>query len=169
MRILAVIPAVLVLFLSIGASNVRAQDEAVPQNEIPKAVMDALLARFPKAMIDKCTRAKEGADLVYDIEFKQDGRKCEADITSNGMYINYEKAIDEKVLPKAVSQAVRNRYPKSSLKEIMEETEVKGKGEKLSAYEVVLRTAEKQEVEVRVSPGGEILEDTGKAKPGEKK
>ena len=169
MRILAVIPAVLVLFLSIGASNVRAQDEAVPQNEIPKGVMDALLARFPKAMIDKCTKAKEGADLVYDIEFRQEGCKCEADITSNGMYINYEKAIDEKGLPRAVSQAVRNRYPKSSLKEIMEEREVKGKEEKLAAYEVVLLTAEKQEVEVRVSPGGEILEDTGKAKPGEKK
>ena len=42
--------------------------------------MDALLAKFPKAKIDKCTKAKEGADIVYDIEFQQEGRKCEADI-----------------------------------------------------------------------------------------
>jgi hypothetical protein len=169
MRISAAVPGVLALCLIIGTSNVRAQEEAVPQNEIPKAVMDALLAKFPKALIDKCTRAREGADLVYDIEFRQEGRKCEADITGNGTYINYEKAIDEKGLPKAVTQAVKNRYPKSVLKEVMEETEVKGKEEKLAAYEVVLRTAEKQEVEVRVSPGGEILEDTGKANPAEKK
>ena len=43
----------------------------------------------------------------------------------------------------------------------MEETEVKGKDEKLSAYEVVLVTADKKDVEVRVSPDGKILEDTG--------
>lgn len=47
----------------------------------------------------------------------------------------------------------------------MEETEVKGKEEKLSAYEVVLETADKKEVELRVSPAGEILEDTGAEEP----
>jgi len=87
----------------------------------------------------------------------------------NGIYINYEKAIKAKGLPKEVSGAIKKRYPKSALKEIMEETEVKGKGEKLSAYEVVLETADKKEVEVRVSPKGKILEDTGAKKPEEKK
>src|SRR4029453_4399618 len=103
--------------------------------------------------------------VVYDIEFKQEGRKCEADIRENGTYINYEKAIEEKDLPKAVREAIEKRYPKATPKEIMEETEVKGKDEKLSAYEVVLMTADKKEVEVRVSPEGEILEDTGDKKP----
>ena len=51
----------------------------------------------------------------------------------------------------------------------MEETEVRGEEEKLSAYEVVLETADKREVEVRVSPKGKILEDTGAKKPEEKK
>jgi hypothetical protein len=46
---------------------------------------------------------------------------------------------------------------------------VKGKDEKLSAYEVVLETADKKEVEVRVSPEGRILEDTGAEKPKDKK
>jgi thiosulfate/3-mercaptopyruvate sulfurtransferase len=52
--------------LFIGTVEVRAQEEAVPQDKIPKAVMDALLAKFPKAKIDKCTKAKEGNDIVYD-------------------------------------------------------------------------------------------------------
>jgi len=81
----------------------------------------------------------------------------------------YEKAIKAKGLPKEVSGAIKKRYPKSALKEIMEETEVTGKNEKLSAYEVVLETADKKEVEVRVSPNGKILEDTGAKKPEEKK
>jgi hypothetical protein len=149
------------LFVFLGTGKVRAQEEAVAQDKIPKAVMNALLAKFPKAKIDKCTKAKEGNDIVYDIEFKQEGRNCEADIKENGTYINYEKAIGVKELPKAVRNAIETRYPKSSLKEIMEETEVNGKDEKLSAYEVVLATADKKEVEVRVSPEGKILEDTG--------
>jgi hypothetical protein len=51
----------------------------------------------------------------------------------------------------------------------MEETEVMGKTEKLSAYEVTLTTADKKEVEVRLSPDGKILEDTGAAQPEAKK
>ncbi len=159
----------LALSVFLAAQEVRAQEEAVPQDKIPKAVMDALLAKFPKAKIDKCTKAKEGGDVVYDIEFKQEGRKCEADIKANGTYINYEKAIEAKRLPKAVRNAIAKRYPKATLKEIMEETEVKGKDEKLSAYEVVLVTSDNKEVEVRVSPQGKILEDTGAEKPKEKK
>ena len=160
---------VVAVLLFMGTSDVRAQEESVPQDKIPKAVMDALLAKFPQAKIDKCTRAKEDGAVVYDIELKQQGRKCEADIKENGVYINYEKAIEAKALPKAVSDAVEKKYPKSTLKEIMEETEVTGKDEKLSAYEVVIGTADKKEVELRLSPDGKILEDTAEEKPAKKK
>jgi hypothetical protein len=151
----------LATLLLVGTDRSRAQEESVPQDKIPTAVMDALLSKFPQAKIDKCHKAKEGDDIVYDIEFKQQGRKCEADITEKGTYINYEKAIEAKDLPKAVTAAIKKRYPKSSMKEIMEETEVNGKNEKLAAYEVVLLTADQKDVEVKVSPQGEILEDTG--------
>ena len=147
---------------AIGSGAALAQEETVPANKIPTTVMDALLARFPRAMIDKCTRAKEDGEIVYDIEFtQQSGRKGEADIREAGTYINFEKAIDAKSLSRTVRDAVDKRYPKSTLKEVMEETEVKGRNEKLSAYEVVLVTADKKNVEVRVSPDGRILEDTG--------
>jgi hypothetical protein len=153
----------------VGTGTARAHEETVPTDKIPKPVMDALLAKFPKAKIDKCTKAKEGNDVVYDIEFKQEGRKCEADIKENGTFINYELAIEAKDLPKVVKDAIEKKYPKATWKDIMEEKEVHGKDEKLSAYEVVLVTAEKKEVEVRVSPDGKILEDTGAAKPEGKK
>jgi Putative beta-lactamase-inhibitor-like, PepSY-like len=168
MRQSLVLVGAFALSLFLGAAGTWAQEEAVPVDKIPKAVMDALLAKFPKAKIDKCTKAKDGDSVVYDIEFKQEGRKCEADIRENGTYINYEKAIEEKNLPKVVRDAIDKRYPKATLKEIMEETEVMGKNEKLAAYEVVLVTADKKDVEVRVSVDGKILEDTG-AKPEPKK
>ena len=157
------------LLLGAGAHAQEKKDKAkLDLDKIPKAVMDALKEKFPKAEILKWTKEKEGDDDVYDIEFKENGRACEADIKEDGTYINYEKAIEAKDLPKAVSNAVEKKYPKATLKEIMEETEVKGKDEKLSAYEVVLVTADKKEVELRLSPDGKILEDTG-ANPEEKK
>jgi hypothetical protein len=159
MRHSVVLFGVFALLWFSGPGKVRAQEEPVPQDKIPKAVMDSLLAKFPKARIDKCVKEKEGNDIVYDIEFKQEGRKCESDIKEDGTYINYEKAIEAKDLPKAVRDAVEKRYPQATLKEIMEETEVKGKDEKISAYEVILVPAGKKEVEVRLSPAGKILEE----------
>ena len=156
------------LILFVVAVTVMAQEEAVSPDKIPKAVMDALLAKFPQAKIDKCTKAKEGDDIVYDIEFKQEARKCEADIKENGSYINYEKAIAAKDLPAAVRAAIEKKYPRATLTEVMEETEVTGQAEKLAAYEVVLVTSDKKDVEVRLAPDGKILEDTGDVQSGKK-
>jgi len=121
MRQSVVLLGAFALFVFNGTGEVSVQGQAVPQDKIPKAVMDALLGRFPKASIDKCTKAKEGDDIVHDIEFKQDGRKCEADIKENGTFINYEKAIEADDLPRAVRSAIEKRHPKAILKEIMEE------------------------------------------------
>ena len=103
-------------------------------------------------------QGKEAGAVVYDIEFKENGCKCESDIREDGTYINFEKAIGAKDLPAAVRVAVLKRYPKATMKEIMEETEVHGKSENLSAYEVVLVTPGKKHTEVRFSPAGKVLE-----------
>jgi hypothetical protein len=147
----------------------NAQDKKPDDStQIPTQVMDALKSKFPEAKIHKWTKEKEGDAVVYDIEFKEKGRACEADIKADGTFINYEKAIKAKDLPKVVAEAIEKKYPKATLKEIMEETEVKGKSEKLSAYEVVLTTSEKKDVEVRLSPEGKILEDTSSPRPEKK-
>lgn len=168
MRHCAALLGTLVLGLVLGTVASSADEESVALDKIPKAVKDSLLARFPRAKIDKCTKTKEDGDTVYDIEFKDGDRKCESDIKENGTYVNFEKAIAVKDLPKAVKEAIDKKYPGATMKDVMEETEVNGKDEKLSAYEVVLETADKKEVEVRMSPDGKILEDTGAEAPKEK-
>ena len=163
------IPLLAVTALILAAAQVRGQEVAVPQDQVPKAVMNALLAKFPKAAIDTCVKATEGGEVIYDIEFKQEGRKFEADIKANGTYLNYEQAIEITALPEAVIAAIEKRYPRSVLKEIMQETEITGKTEQLSAYEVIIDTVGKGQVEVRVSPEGKVLEDSGATKTREKK
>ncbi|HMD37547.1 MAG TPA: PepSY-like domain-containing protein [Vicinamibacterales bacterium] len=144
--------------VSIPAAGVAAQEIPVAPDKIPAVVMAALHSRFPAAKIDKCVREQEGKQTVYDIEFEQNGRKGEADITAAGIYINFETAIPAASLPKPVRDAIEKRYRGATFVEVMEETEVKGKDEKVSAYEVVLKTAAGKQIEVRLSPDGKILE-----------
>src|SRR5262245_29160205 len=151
------------LMLLATSSLAQDKEKSKPDTDkIPKAVMDALKAKFPKPEITKWTKEKEGGKVVYDIEFTQEGRKCEADIFEDGTIHNFEKAIAAKDLPEAVTKAVEKKYPKATMKEIMEITEVKEKKEILEGYEIVLETADKKEVEVTVAPDGKILEDSGK-------
>jgi uncharacterized membrane protein YkoI len=142
-----------------------AQAQEMPKTgQIPKKVMDGLKAKFPNSNIEKWTKEKEDKMIVYDIEFAQEGRKFEADVKEDGTIHNWEKAIAAKDLPTAVKKAVSRRYPKASMKEIMEITAVKGGKDKLEGYEIVLRSADKKDVEVTVAPNGKILEDPGSKK-----
>jgi len=149
------------------AEEMAVEDKAEADLElgrIPQVVMDALKARFPNAEIHKWTKEKEGDIVVYDIEFKQEDRKFEADIREDGTIHNWEKEIAAEDLPEAALKAVQTKYPGSTIKEIMETTAVSEGKEALEAYEVVLETADKKEVEVAVAPDGEILEDSGEEK-----
>ncbi|MCI0700201.1 MAG: hypothetical protein L0241_03840 [Planctomycetia bacterium] len=148
--------AVLIAGSLLLASVVHAQDK---KDEIPKKVMDTLKAKFPKAEITMWTKEKEGDKIVYDIEFKQGKQKFEADIFGDGTIHNWEKEIAEKDLPKPVREAVDKKFPKATLKEIMEVNEVKDGKDKLEGYEIVLETADKKMVEVMIAPDGKVLEE----------
>ncbi len=156
--------AVLVALLSAQPAAGAQEKDKPGLDKIPKNVMHALKARFPKAEIHKWTKEKEGDIVVFDIEFKQAGRKFEADIKEDGTIDNWEKEIAAKDLPAAVKKAVEKKYPGSALKEIMAVTAVKEGKDALEGYEVVLETADKKAVEVMVAPDGKILEDSGEKK-----
>jgi uncharacterized membrane protein YkoI len=141
--------------------NSQAQEINKPNTtQIPKNVMDGLKAKFPKPVIDKWTKEKEGEILIYDFEFKQGGQKFEADINEDGTIHNWEKAITIKDLPDAVRLAIDKKYSKANLQEIMQITTVINGKDELEGYEIVLRTADKKNVEVTVAPDGKILEDS---------
>jgi len=153
-------------FLAMPAAGAQAKDKP-DLSQIPKAVMDGLLAKFPKAEIHRWTQEKEGDIVIYDFEFKQKGKKFEADVKEDGSIFNWERAIKAKALPEAVKKAVEMKYPKSELEEVMEITAVQDGKDALEGYEIVLETADEKDVEVTVAPDGNILEDSGEMKPEE--
>lgn len=134
--------------------------EQLRLDEIPKQVMDGLKAKFPQASINKWTKEKEGEIVIYDFEFTQGGQPFEADVRENGSIHNWEKSIPAEDLPAAVNQAVAQKFPQAVMKEIMQITAVKDGQDELEGYEIVLRTAEGEEVEVTLAPDGTILEDS---------
>ncbi len=158
----------LVAAILVFAPLASVADEPKDLDKIPKAVMDALKAKFPSAKITKWSKETEKGKVVYDLEFAQNGRKAEADIEEDGTIQNFEKEFDAKDLPKAVTEAVAKRYPKAQMKEVMEITEIKNKKEVHGGFEIVLRTADNRSVEVTIARDGKVLEDSGSKKEDKK-
>ena len=152
-------------------SIIRRKDLEVPgmipepeADRIPATITAALTAKFPKARIDKWSKEKEDGKVVYDIEFKQDGRKFEADIFADGTIHNWERQVAQADLPEPVVQALNRTFPNAALKEVMAVTEVKNGLEALQGYKIVVRRALRKDVEITIAPDGRVLEGPGAQK-----
>jgi hypothetical protein len=148
-------------WILLPASAAHAQERAEPDtSEIPQQIMEALTARFPEAAIDKWTMEKEGEIIVYDVEFRQNGRRFEADIREDGSIHNWEQEIAISDLPEVVRASAEERYPGIVIQEIMAITAVTDGDEELEGYEIVFQGKD-GDIEMTVAPAGGILEDAG--------
>jgi uncharacterized membrane protein YkoI len=156
--------AVAGLVLLAAVAGADEKEKKISLDKAPKAVQDAIKARFPKAEVASIEKETEDGKVIYDIELKHEGRKYEMDIQENGTVVEIEKEIAAKDLPEAVTKGIEGKYPKATLKEVMEIYTVKGKEEKLAAYEVTLGTADNKTVEVKVSLDGKTIKAEGEEK-----
>jgi hypothetical protein len=146
-------------FISVTALVARSAEEKIKPEDLPKAVADALKARFPKGKISEAAKEDDNGKTVYDIELKQDGRKYETDIQADGTMLEVEKEIASKDLPAVITKAVDEKYPKATIKEVMEVNKVKGKEEKPDHYEVNIVDSGGKKVEVLLSLDGKPFEE----------
>jgi len=145
--------------LALLAPSVWSQDEKVEADKLPQKVKDTLKAKFPGAMITAATKTTENGVVIYDIEMTKDGKKHEMDCKEDGTIVNFENEIAAKDLPKAVTDAVKAKYPNSMIKVVMEVIGVKDKKEALEEYEVIIDTADKKDLELTVSLDGKKIEE----------
>jgi uncharacterized membrane protein YkoI len=136
--------------------------QKVPFDKVPKKVKDAVEARFPGAKVTSAEKETVEGAVVYDIELTHKGRKFEMDIKEDGTVLEIEKEVPLKDVPKPVLKALEAKYPKSTVKEVMEVNKVKGKEEKPDHYEVTLETADKKTLEVEVSLDGKTIKGGAK-------
>jgi uncharacterized membrane protein YkoI len=133
--------------------------EKVAPDKAPKAVRDAINARFPGAEVTSMEKETEDGKVVYDVELKHKGRKYEMDIHEDGTVVEIEKEVPAKDVPEAVTKALTAKYPTATVEIVMEVNKVSGKKEIPDHYEVTLRTAEKKELEVTVSLDGKTVKE----------
>jgi uncharacterized membrane protein YkoI len=149
MRAFVSLLAVLASASLIGASWLRASEERIKPDQLPKAASDAVKARFPGLEYTSITKETEtDGRVVYDIELTQKGQKFETDVKEDGTLLEVEKEVDPKNYPKALAAAVDAKYPKAKITIVMEVNLIKEKKETPDHLEVSVETADKQEKEL---------------------
>ena len=150
--------------LVLAAMAARGGEEKIPLDKVPKAVLDAVTARFPDAKLHSAGKEKEDGKFVYEIAIKNKGKKIDVTLSPKGKILGMEKEISVKDLPKAVAKTLKSKYPKAKFHLIEEVIKVKGGKEKLEYYETLLETAQGKRLEAIVGPDGRFLKEEDKSK-----
>jgi uncharacterized membrane protein YkoI len=153
--------AVLCLALVVvGAALVRADEEKVPLEKLPKAVVEAVQKRFPKIKMVGASKEKEGDKVVYEVTLKKDGKNIDVTVTEAGAITLIEQELAFKDLPKAVARTFEEKYPKAKYEIIESVTKVADGKETLEYYEATLVAADQKKWEVEVLPDGKFKSAT---------
>ena len=131
-------------------------EEKVPLDKLPKAIVDAVKKKFPKAELVEASKETENGKTEYEVSIKDGGKSIDVTLTADGTITGLEKEIDAKDLPKAVIDALESKYPKATYKTVEEVIAVKKGKETLEYYEVELVTADNKTFEVEVTSNGKI-------------
>jgi uncharacterized membrane protein YkoI len=153
-----------VCFLLVAALGVCADEEKIPLNKVPKAVMDAVKAKFPNAELIEAAKEEEKGTIEYEVTLKFKGYQYDVTASPDGKIIAVEKLIPAKELPKAVADTVAAKYAKAKIKTAEEIT----KDGKIT-YEVHLVTADNASIEVVLDPSGKVLKEEREEKKEQKK
>jgi biopolymer transport protein ExbD len=134
----------------------RADEENIGIDKLPKAVVDAVKAKYPDAKLVAAEKETQKDKTFYEVTIKSKGRDIELLLTAEGKLVSVEQRIDAADLPRAVAQALKKKYTKGTIK-AAEETV---KGDK-ATYAVLLETdvtidKEKQKVQVQLTADGKI-------------
>jgi uncharacterized membrane protein YkoI len=146
-----------VLLLALLVAGIRAE-EKVPLDKLPKAVTDAVKAKFPRAALVSASTEKEDGKTVYEVAIKDGRYAIDVSVSSEGKILSIEKEIPAKEVPKVVADAFEARYAKVTPRKIEEVS----KGDKVVFYEFLITGPDKKDKEVMIDPSGKILDDEKK-------
>jgi hypothetical protein len=144
----------------VGMSLVRADEEKVPLDKVPKVVVEAVQKRFPKLEITGASKEKEGDKRVYEVSLKKDGKNIDVTVTEAGAITLIEEELAFKDLPKEVAKTFEEKYPTAKYEIVESVTKVADRKETLQYYEATLVAADRTKWEVEVLPDGKFKSAT---------
>jgi uncharacterized membrane protein YkoI len=137
----------------------HADEEKIDLDKLPAKVKDAVKKEFKDAELVSASKENEDDKIVFEVQIKVKGQIIEVTCTDDGKIVSIEKEIAAKLLPKAVTDALNEKYPKAVIKKAEEVTE-QGK----TNYEVLITTADKKTLEITYDKDGKVLEKEEKKK-----
>jgi uncharacterized membrane protein YkoI len=151
--------------LVLAVMGVRAAEEKVPLDKVPKAVLTAVKAKFSGAKLTGASTEKEDGKVVYEIALTYKKHKYDVTVTPDGKITAIEKEITVKQLPKPVASALAKKYRGATIEKVEEVT----KGETVT-YEVHLVAGKKKrKLELVFDPSGKLLKKEEEKEEKDKK
>ena len=137
----------------------RAQDETIPLDRLPKAVMKVAKARFPGAEIRQASEEAEDGKPIYSLEMKHLRHIVDVSFKANGTVVLVKTSISQKALPRVLLRAIGRQYPGASVKGAEAVTKGPEPKKAVDYYELYLLTAHNRPRRITVDPKGNVLED----------
>ncbi len=149
------------------SSPARADETKIKFEDLPKAILKTVKAKFPEAKIRGASKEVEGGETRYEVEMTVDGKNVDALFEPDGEIEAVEKEIDADDLPRAVLKAAKAKFPKGKIEKAEEITLEDDR----VVYELIIAAEGKENVEVLLSPSGKIIEkdEAKEDEKGEKK
>jgi hypothetical protein len=137
MRKSFVMGVVALLGLAVLTVSVWADEEKIPVDKLPAAVLKAIKRKFPKAEIEKATKEVEDGKTTYEVELEIKDRSVDVALKADGTILEIEREVPFDELPKAVKKKLAAKYPDAKIEKAEEVT--KGEDGPVT-YEVAIQT-----------------------------
>ena len=118
MKLLRMLVCATVLVGTIGF--LRADEEKIALNKLPKAVLESVRKRFPKAELTSAEKETDDKKVVFEVLLKDGATTYELELSEDGTILVIDKLIEIKDLPKVVAETFATMYPKAKVKKVEE-------------------------------------------------
>ncbi len=142
-------------------AGARDDEVKVPLDQVPKAVIDSVKAKFPTAELKGASKETENGKTSYEVTLSFKKANHDVTVTPEGKITGIEKAIAGADLPKSVTATLKSKYPQATVKAA---EQISDADDKITAYEVQLVLADKMRLEVKLDPDGKVLNEEKKDK-----
>jgi len=157
-----------------AALGARADEQKVKESDVPKAVIDSVKKKYPKATLEGFEKETKKDKVLYEINIKDGERKIDVELSDAGKILSEEETISKDALPDAVKKGLADsKYGKWDVKLV--EKVVHDEKADDATYELVVTNGE-QKFEIVFDKSGKLTKEEEKklkkkpeAKKGDKK
>jgi uncharacterized membrane protein YkoI len=130
-----------------------ADEQKIPLDKVPAAVLKAVKEKFPKGEIKEAAKEVEDGKTTFEVTLKEAGHNIDVAVKEDGTIVEIEAELSVSDLPKVIVDAVKARYPKGTIKK----AEAVTVGDK-KTFELHVADGDKKR-ELVIDPNGKVVED----------